>query len=136
MTQNNGIESISLVGLSTEAERQAAINRLQSEDDPLEIICSVDIFNEGIDIPEVTHVLFLRPTQSFTIFLQQLGRGLRKVPGKDFLVAIDFVGNFRKAHVVPLALAGYTSMQAFTEDYLTARQIRPWQQLPQGCYLS
>ena len=136
LTQDNGIESISLVGLSKESERQTAIDRLSSEDDPLEVICSVDIFNEGIDIPEVTHVLFLRPTQSFTIFLQQLGRGLRKVPGKDFLVAIDFVGNFRKAHVAPLALAGYTSMQAFTEDYLTARQICPWQQLPQGCYLS
>jgi len=136
LTQDNGIESISLVGLSTEAERQTAIDRLNSEDDPLEVICSVDIFNEGIDIPKVTHVLFLRPTQSFTIFLQQLGRGLRKVAGKDFLVAIDFVGNFRKAHIAPLALAGYTSMQAFTEDYLIARQIRPWQQLPQGCYLS
>ena len=135
LTQDHGIESVSLVGLSTEAERQTAINRLRSEDDQLEVICTVDIFNEGIDIPEVTHVLFLRPTQSFTIFLQQLGRGLRKVPGKDFLVAIDFVGNFRKAHVAPLALSGYTSMQAFTEDYLTLRQARPWQQLPQGCYL-
>jgi len=136
LTQDYCIESVSLVGLSTETERQAAIDRLRSEDDPLELICSVDIFNEGIDIPEVTHVLFLRPTQSFTIFLQQLGRGLRKVPGKDFLVAIDFVGNFRKAHVAPLALSGYTSMQAFTEDYLSSRQVRLWQQLPQGCYLS
>ena len=136
MTQDHGIESVSLVGLSTEAERQTAINRLRSEDGQLKVICSVDIFNEGIDIPEVTHVLFLRPTQSFTIFLQQLGRGLRKEPGKDFLVAIDFVGNFRKAHVAPLALSGYTSMEAFKEDYLTLRQVRPWQQLPQRCYLS
>lgn len=136
LTHDHGIESVSLVGLSTEAERQTAIDRLRSEDDQLEVICSVDIFNEGIDIPEVTHVLFLRPTQSFTIFLQQLGRGLRKVPGKDFLVAIDFVGNFRKAHVAPLALSGYTSMQAFIEDYLTLRQTHPWQQLPKGCYLN
>lgn len=136
LTQDHGIESVSLVGLSTEAERQTAINRLRSEDDQLDVICSVDIFNEGIDIPEVTHVLFLRPTQSFTIFLQQLGRGLRKEPGKDFLVAIDFVGNFRKAHVAPLALSGYTSMEAFKEDYLTLRKVRPWKQLPQRCYLS
>ena len=136
LTHDHGIESVSLVGLSTEDERQTAIDRLGSEDDKLEVICSVDIFNEGIDIPELTHVLFLRPTQSFTIFLQQLGRGLRKAHGKDFLVAIDFVGNFRKAHVAPLALSGYTSMQAYIEDYLTLRDAKPWQQLPQGCYLS
>ncbi|MFC1857514.1 DEAD/DEAH box helicase family protein [Thermodesulfobacteriota bacterium] len=136
LTQDHGIESVALVGLSSETERQEAIDRLRSENDPLEVICSVDIFNEGIDIPEVTHVLFLRPTQSFTIFLQQLGRGLRKVPGKDFLVAIDFVGNFRKAHVAPLALSGYTSMQAYSEDYLTSRQMKPWQNLPKGCYLN
>jgi superfamily II DNA or RNA helicase/predicted house-cleaning noncanonical NTP pyrophosphatase (MazG superfamily)/HKD family nuclease len=136
LSQDHRIDSVALVGLSSETERLEAIDRLRSENDPLKVICSIDIFNEGIDISEVTHVLFLRPTQSFTIFLQQLGRGLRKAPGKDFLVAVDFVGNFRKAHVAPLALSGYSSIQAFSEAYLTSRMIKPWQNLPKGCYLN
>ena len=134
LSMQHGIESISLIGLSKESEREEAIKRLQDERDPLKVICSVDIFNEGIDIPELTHVLFLRPTQSFTIFLQQLGRGLRKSQGKAYLVAIDFVGNFRKAHVAPLALSGYTSSQDFAESYL--QNLSPFRQLPRGCHLN
>jgi len=94
LNDNHGIESISLTGETPENERQQMISRLRNEKDPLRVICCVDIFNEGIDIPELTHVLFLRPTMSFTVFLQQLGRGLRLFPGKNFLVALDFVGNF------------------------------------------
>jgi len=136
LTKYHDIEAVDLTGLASDNERQKAINRLQDESDRLQVICSVDIFNEGVDIPEVTHVLFIRPTQSFTVFLQQLGRGLRKTPGKEFLVAIDFVGNFRKAHVAPLALCGYTSMQEYAEDYLVSKQAMPWKQLPDGCHLS
>lgn len=132
LSQNHDIESVSLVGLSSEVERETAIDRLQSEDDPLEVICSVDIFNEGIDIPEVTHVLFLRPTQSFTIFIQQLGRGLRSAPGKEFVVALDFVGNFKKAHVAPLALQGFTSAQEYQSTKKDERESAP----PKGCYIS
>jgi superfamily II DNA or RNA helicase len=55
----------------------------------------VDIFNEGVDIPEIDTVLFLRPTESLTVFLQQLGRGLRLAEGKDCLTVLDFVGNSR-----------------------------------------
>ena len=136
LTNDHGIEAVDLTGLASDNERQKAIDRLRNENDRLQVICSVDIFNEGVDIPEVTHVLFIRPTQSFTVFLQQLGRGLRKTPGKEFLVAVDFVGNFRKAHVAPLALCGYTSMQEYAEDYLVLKHNRPWKQLPIGCYLS
>jgi superfamily II DNA or RNA helicase/HKD family nuclease/predicted house-cleaning noncanonical NTP pyrophosphatase (MazG superfamily) len=133
---NEGIEALSLVGMSSEEERQAAIDRLQLEEDPLRVICSVDIFNEGLDIPGLTHVLFLRPTQSFTIFLQQLGRGLRKIPGKEYLVAIDFVGNFRKAHVAPLALNGYVSIEGFKDDFFSVQKAISWQRLPKGCFLT
>ena len=96
----------------------------------------MDIFNEGIDIPDLTHVLFLRPTQSFTVFLQQLGRALRLWPGKDFVVALDFVGNFRKAHVAPLALTGFTSIEQFVEFRKTAVGSSLWDRLPNPCFLS
>jgi len=84
LQRDHKVEAVSLTGESDALDRVEAIRRLRDENDPLEVICTVDIFNEGIDIPELSHVLFLRPTQSFTIFLQQLGRGLRKAPEKDF----------------------------------------------------
>jgi hypothetical protein len=91
----------------------------------------LDIFGEGVDIPAVSHVLFLRPTQSFTVFLQQLGRGLRHIPEKEFLVALDFVGNFRQSYVAPLALRGYTGVEHY-------RQTRNGTagELPAACYVS
>ena len=115
LTQKHGLPSLALTGDTPETERRQAIFRIQFEADPLNVICCVDIFNEGIDIPGLTHVLLVRPTLSFTVFLQQLGRGLRLAPQKDFLVVLDFVGNFRKAHVAPLALAGFTSIDQFVD---------------------
>jgi len=136
LNDDHSIESVCLFGESSESERTEAIRRLESDADALKVICTVDIFNEGIDIPDLTHVLFLRPTQSFTIFLQQLGRGLRKAEGKEYLVVIDFVGNFRKAHVAPLALCGYTSVDQYVSElkYFKDGKIIP--QLPEGCFLS
>jgi superfamily II DNA or RNA helicase/predicted house-cleaning noncanonical NTP pyrophosphatase (MazG superfamily)/HKD family nuclease len=136
LNDDHHIESVCLFGKLSESEREKAIRRLESAEDVLEVICTVDIFNEGIDIPDLTHVLFLRPTQSFTIFLQQLGRGLRKAESKEYLVVIDFVGNFRKAHVAPLALCGYTSVDQYISElkYFKNGKIIP--QLPEGCYLS
>lgn len=67
----------------------------------LEIIFTVDIFNEGIDIPEINMLLFLRPTESSTIFIQQLGRGLRKVEGKAYVTVLDFIGNYNKEFLLP-----------------------------------
>lgn len=136
LTQAFGIESIALWGESSEPDRYAAIQRLQSESNPLQVICSVDIFNEGIDIPEVSHILMLRPTQSFPVFLQQLGRGLRKTDGKDFLVVLDFIGNFRKVHVAPLALQGYTSLSEYMNDNLAFRFREMPKRLPTACFLN
>jgi len=137
LTREHGIEALPLLGGSATEDRAAAIRRLEDENDPLQVICAVDIFNEGIDIPSLTHILFLRPTQSFTVFLQQLGRGLRKASGKDFLVAIDLVGNFRKAHVAPLVFSGYTSVNEYLEDRRAAL-IAPSldSRLPDGCYIN
>jgi len=136
LKDNHAIESIALTGQTPEKERRQAISKLQNEKDQLKVICCVDIFNEGVDIPDLTHVLFLRPTQSFTVFLQQLGRALRLWPGKDFVVALDFVGNFRKAHVAPLALMGFTSIEQFVEFRKTAVGSSLWDGLPNPCFLS
>lgn len=85
-------------------ERKAAVEALRNRD--IEVIFSVDQFNEGVDIPEVDLVMFLRPTESYTVFLQQLGRGLRKAENKDFLTVLDFIGNYKRAHLIPLILSG------------------------------
>ncbi len=76
-------------------ERSAAIDKLKSGE--IRVIFSVDMFNEGVDIPSVDMVMFLRPTESPVIFMQQLGRGLRKSRGKDYLIVLDFIGNFENA---------------------------------------
>ncbi|VBB41598.1 Type III restriction protein res subunit [uncultured Desulfatiglans sp.] len=135
LSLSHGIPARALLGEDSEETRQATIRCLRDEKDPLKVICSVDIFNEGVDIPELTHVLFLRPTQSFAVFLQQLGRGLRRSPGKDFLVAIDFVGNYRKVHVAPLALCGYTSIETFIKDFAGKVRPDPRKMLPASCFL-
>jgi len=72
----------------------------------LKVIFAVDIFNEGVDIPSIDTVMFLRPTESFVVFLQQLGRGLRKDDNKNFLTVLDFIGNYKRAHYIPALLAG------------------------------
>ena len=106
-----GYKTISLSGGSSEAERESAIARLESYDmrEKIDYIFTVDIFNEGIDIPKVNQVVMLRPTQSAIIFVQQLGRGLRKVDHKEYLTVIDFIGNYEKNYLVPIALYGDTS---------------------------
>jgi superfamily II DNA or RNA helicase len=111
-----GFPAECLLGESSEDARSDAIRRLQDEDDPLQVICSVDIFAEGVDIPAVSHVLMLRPTMSFTVFLQQLGRGLRKVPDKEYLVVLDFVGNHRNSYVAPLVMWGFTSLDQYKKE--------------------
>lgn len=91
----NGVVCVSLTSRSARGERQDAISRLTRGE--LKVIFTVDLFNEGVDIPCVDLVMLLRPTESVTIFLQQLGRGLRLHPGKEFLQVIDLVGNYRGA---------------------------------------
>lgn len=89
-----GIPARAVVGLDDGAERRAALAALRSRE--INVLFTVDLFNEGLDIPLVDTVLFLRPTESATVFLQQLGRGLRLAPGKTVLTALDFVGHQRR----------------------------------------
>lgn len=106
-----GFKSLSLTGENSEEERAAAIRKLESKNliDKLDYIFTVDIFNEGIDIPCVNQIIMLRPTQSAIIFVQQLGRGLRKSDAKTYLTVIDFIGNYSNNYLVPIALYGDTS---------------------------
>lgn len=85
-------------------DRNEVVNKLGKGE--IKVIFSVDMFNEGLDIPSIDLVMFLRPTQSPTVFLQQLGRGLRKYKGKNYLNVLDFIGNYKKANLVPLFLTG------------------------------
>ena len=79
------------------------------ENGELEYILTVDLFNEGIDIPSLNQIVMLRNTQSSIIFIQQLGRGLRKFPGKDYVTVIDFLGNYKNNYLIPIALNGDNS---------------------------
>lgn len=88
-------------------DRQEAVRRLKNQE--IRVIFSVDMFNEGVDIASVDMVMFLRPTESPVVFLQQLGRGLRISKGKTFLNVLDFIGNYEKAGRAPLLLSGENS---------------------------
>ncbi len=106
-----GYKTVALSGESSEYERENAIKCLESDNEAekIDYIFTVDIFNEGVDIPKVNQIIMLRPTQSAIIFVQQLGRGLRKVYGKDYLTVIDFIGNYTNNYLVPVALYGDSS---------------------------
>lgn len=116
-----GYNAIPLSGGNNLGERIKAFKNLQDDSNPLEIICAVDILNEGVDIPEVNMVLFLRPTESQTIFLQQLGRGLRKYPGKNYLTVLDFIGNnYQRSVQIALALGTLSNTPYTEKPYLKA----------------
>jgi len=107
--RKQGIKCCAVISGTTDDEqkdlvhpRDTAIKALKCGQ--LQVIFSVDMFNEGLDIPELDMVMFLRPTQSPTIFLQQLGRGLRKSRGKNYVNVLDFIGNYKKANMVPFYL--------------------------------
>lgn len=125
-----GIPSISLVGESTEEERRTAKKRLV--DGEIRFIFVVDIYNEGVDIPEVNTILFLRPTESLTIFLQQLGRGLRLSEGKECLTVLDFIGqanrkyNFEEKFQAILANTDHSVQYELKHGFISA---------PKGCYI-
>lgn len=91
-----GISSMVLSGNSPDAERNSSKTRLIQG--KIHFIFVVDIYNEGVDIPEINTVLFLRPTESLTVFLQQLGRGLRLSEGKECLTVLDFIGQAHKKY--------------------------------------
>lgn len=108
-----GYRTVALSGGNSDKERENAFERLaMNEEDatneiqPLDYIFSVDILNEGVDIVEVNQVIMLRPTQSPIVFIQQLGRGLRKTKNKEYVVILDFIGNYNNNFMIPVALSG------------------------------
>lgn len=107
-----GYRTVALSGDDSEEIRQNAFERLAMDEEnatdkePLDYIFSVDILNEGVDIVEVNQVIMLRPTQSPIVFIQQLGRGLRKAAGKEYVVILDFIGNYNNNFMIPVALSG------------------------------
>ncbi|MBQ7928114.1 MAG: DEAD/DEAH box helicase [Methanobrevibacter sp.] len=103
-----GYKSVVLTGDDSQEKRLETIDRLTNDENPdkIEFIFTVDIFNEGVDIPEINQVLLVRPTESPIIFIQQLGRGLRKYKNKEYVVILDFIGNYRNNFMIPIALSG------------------------------
>lgn len=103
-----GYRTLALSREDSQEKREDAIDRLVSDtrSDYLQYILTVDIFNEGVDIPEINQVVLLRPTQSPIVFVQQLGRGLRKSQDKEYVVILDFIGNYKNNFMIPIALSG------------------------------
>lgn len=127
---SKGINSISLDKDSNDEVRKTAKERLVSGE--IKFIFVVDLYNEGIDIPEIDTVLFLRPTESLTVFLQQLGRGLRLSDGKDCLTVLDFIGqankkyNFEEKFAALLANTNHSVQHEVKNGFVS---------LPKGCYI-
>lgn len=104
MFNERNYRTVAISGKTPNEKRDAAIRQI--EEGQLEYIFSVDIFNEGIDIPSINQIIMLRKTESAIVFVQQLGRGLRKDPSKDYTLVLDFIGNYQQNYLIPIALAG------------------------------
>lgn len=102
------LKTVALSGTDTPETRERAVDALERGE--LDYILTVDVFNEGVDIPSVNQVIMLRQTQSAIVFVQQLGRGLRLNPAKEYLVVIDFIGNYANNYMIPIALFGDDSL--------------------------
>ena len=118
-----------LVDSKYQMTREEAIKKLEKEE--IQVIFSVDMFNEGLDIPSVDLVMFLRPTESPVVFLQQLGRGLRISEGKEYLNVLDFIGNYNNAFLVPSLLSKDAELNHSAA--LTINLVPPPCNLPYGC---
>ena len=126
----HNIPSMFLTGHSPEEERKTAKQRLVTGS--VRFIFVVDIYNEGVDIPEVNTVLFLRPTESLTVFLQQLGRGLRLAEDKECLTVLDFIGQANKKYNFEDKLAALLSNTTRS----VTREIKDgFVSVPKGCYI-
>lgn len=119
-----GYSTAYLDGGNTTSERLGVFRRLESEDDPLNLVFAIDILNEGVDIPSINMVLFLRPTESSTIFIQQLGRGLRKYPGKAYLTVLDFIANSYQRSCQIAAALGSLSRSGTVDQTSLADGVR------------
>lgn len=113
-----GMRTTALTSSDSEQVREEAITKL--ENNKLDYIITVDIFNEGIDIPCVNQVLLLRPTKSAIVYIQQIGRGLRRYPDKEFVTIIDFIGNYKNNYLIPIALS---SDDTYNKDRLKKEVI-------------
>lgn len=102
------LRTIALTGEDSIEAREQRVAQLESGE--LDYILTVDVFNEGVDIPTLNQVIMLRQTQSAIVFVQQLGRGLRLAEGKDYLAVIDFIGNYTNNFLIPIALFGDDSL--------------------------
>ena len=107
------IKAVALSSENSDNEREEAIKKLEQGE--IEYIVSVDIFNEGVDIPCVNQVILLRPTTSAIVYIQQLGRGLRKYKNKDYTVVLDFIGNYEKNFLIPIAISQNNS---YDKDFM------------------
>lgn len=106
--RGNKLRTVALSGRDSIEDRERYVAQLESGD--IDYILTVDIFNEGVDIPSVNQIIMLRQTQSAIVFVQQLGRGLRLSKGKEYLVVIDFIGNYKNNFLIPVALFGDESL--------------------------
>ncbi|MFD9978331.1 DUF3427 domain-containing protein [Streptomyces sp. NPDC059017] len=125
-----GLRAVALSGESPRSDRKAALDALKSGE--LQVIFSVDLFNEGLDIPDVDTLLLLRPTSSATVFLQQLGRGLRRTESKAVLTVLDFIGQHRKEFRFERQFQALTNL---TRNRLLAGIERDFPTLPSGCQI-
>ncbi|MCH1881894.1 DEAD/DEAH box helicase [Agrococcus sp. ARC_14] len=117
------LRTVALTGDDSIERREHVVQQLEAG--LLDYILTVDIFNEGVDIPSVNQVVMLRQTQSAIVFVQQLGRGLRKAPGKDYLVVIDFIGNYSNNFLIPVALFGDDSLnrESVRQHLISAEEV-------------
>jgi SOS-response transcriptional repressor LexA len=125
--------SCAAVYAGSELGRAQALEKLQ--DGSLKVVFSVDLFNEGMDLPSIDTVLMLRPTESKILFLQQLGRGLRRHEGKQHLVILDFIGNHQAFLGKPQALFGVGSTYKALAEFGRKAEKKELE-LPSGCYLN
>ena len=128
----NGVKSCAVYsgnGGEYNEERRVALQKLRNEE--IKVIFSVDMFNEGLDIKSIDMVMFLRPTESPTVFLQQLGRGLRKDKNKNYLNVLDFIGNYKKANLIPMLLSGNTSKR----EGVTKSDTINKEDYPEDCFV-
>lgn len=131
---DQGVAAVAVHSGPTSAPRAESLDRLRNGE--LEVVCSIDMFNEGVDLPGVDCVLMLRPTESPVVFLQQLGRGLRTAAGKERLTVIDFIGNHRSFLLKPRSLLSLGRRSTPT-DAEVVRAVKAGEfDLPDGCSVS
>ena len=133
---NKGYKSAVITANTSSNDRAEILEKFKNK--KIEILCVVDILNEGIDIPTINLLLFLRPTMSSTIFIQQIGRGLRKAENKDFVTIIDFIGNHKKDYL----LINYFSSEVDNKDTLFTKKEKiineiknQFSNIPKSCYV-